>query len=197
MLLIAVVLCLPTTAGQKLKPRVVKVVVYGFGLSNGDVSVDFENKNIESFLRRTQLSLAEEDALRKSVKTGYTIFHVQAKLQDSDIAALKRQINDSQLRDFQRKASDIKERMPMLDECPPALVIIWSDKRRVFSLPLSNTVKKSLPANRRRAYQKMNEIVDALWELKDKYARKPYVSAVSVQGKEYKAFVQERDRLLE
>lgn len=196
LLLIAVVLCLPITAGQKAKPRLIKVMGYRWGLSTGGTGVDLKNKKLESFHGPVNISEKEAAALRKRVKTGYPIFRVYANLKDSDIAALKQQINDSRLRDFQPKHSDIKERMPLIDECPPTLVLVWSDKRRVFSLPLFNTVRKTLPANRSRAYQKMDDIIDSLWKMSDKYGRKPYVSAVPVQGKEYKAFTQERERLL-
>lgn len=179
---IVIWLCLPTLAAQKRatagkpkpKPRLLRVIIYEWALSTGGTEIDFRNGRMENFVRA---------------------FRISARLKNRELTALRQKVDDSGLRDFRPRTSDVKQRQPYPDEWPPTLVVIWSDKRRVFQLPLQDTVRGDLATDRRRAYQKMKQICYALGELHHRYSRKPYVSAAPANGREYKAFEEERDRL--
>lgn len=197
-----VLFCLPMSAGQKhtaimkSAPKLRTIIMYEWALSAGGTKVNLDSKRLESFVRHVRMSEEEADAVRTKVGSGYPIFSIRANLKNQDIAAMRKFIDGSYLRDFRPQVSDIKDRQPNVDECPPTLVIIWTDKRRVFQLPLHVTIKKNLPKDRQQAYQNMEKVCDSLWRLNDSYAKKPYLSAVSVKGKEYKAFEEERERLI-
>jgi hypothetical protein len=198
-LVVFALLCIPISARQsrvpatKSVPKLQTVIVYQWALGSGITEVDFQSKRLESFVRGVRMSEKEAEAIRRQVRSGYPIFRIQAALANQDISALRRFIDGSGLYDFQPLATDIKQRKAGMDECPPTVVIVWADKTRVFRLPLHATVRKDIPKNRQQAYAKMGEICDSLWRLNDQYSRKPYVSGVSVSGKEYQAFEKERD----
>jgi hypothetical protein len=182
---------------KKPEPKLIKVMVYTWALSTGGISVDVNDKQMTGFTRWTKLEDKEAERLRARVKGQYSVFKTSAKLTESETADLVRWVNASGLRDFKPADSDLKPRKPMLDECPPTLVLVWSDKRRVLQLPLHGTVRSDLPEERLRCYRAMDSACNQLFDLCQHYSRKPYVSAVAVHGKEYQAFEKERDRLVE
>lgn len=177
------------------KPELRRVVIYMWALSTGGVSVDLETKRIECFTLRTELPEAQQAA--ESMRRGgtHTVFHILADASGKEVDGLKIFVEQSSLRGFTPRKWDIRPREARLDECPPTLVLVWSDKTERFSLPLSDTVREDLAIDRKRAYEGIDEVCGYLLKLQRAYDKKPYVSVVAAKGGEYERFTQERDRL--
>ncbi len=200
-LVISCAVALPIHARQKQQskkpiPKIKQAILYTWALDTGICKIDTYAKTLESFQHNVRINKDEAEALRSTVKTGYPIFHIKASLKDSDIIPLKKLINNSRWHNFQPKDSDVKPRKPYLDECPPTLVLIWNDKKQVLQFPLNNTLRKDLPKGRLSSYHRMDDICSAISLIEKAYAKKPYLSAVSVKGKEYQEFEKERSHNL-
>lgn len=202
-LVIIALFCVAIPAARKSwskgasKPQLVRVIVYQWALATGGSKVDLTDGKLESFVRGVRMSDAEKKTLEKQKgKDDYGVYRISAKLKTKELDSLRKLVGDSGLRDFKPKESDIKEREPMLDECPPTIVLVWTDKRRVFSLPLSGTVRSDISKKRYNCYKAMDDICERLWELNDAYSKASHVSIVAVHGREYQAFEQEREWLV-
>lgn len=202
LLVVLIFICIPVLAGKKFNtvtkpaPKLRAIIMYEWALNTGGTKVNFDTRQLESFTRNIKINQEEAEAIRSNVRSGYPIFYIHADLINSDIATIEKLINNSNLRYFQPKLSDVKHRQPYLDECPPTLVIIWTDKKKVFELPLTNTIRKNTPKTRSLAYQNMENLCDSLRRLNYAYSKKPYISAVSTKSRKYKAFEEERDHLI-
>lgn len=186
--------CRPQTRPAP-KPRydLLEVRMYEWALSTGGMFVDMRTGEIEGFTRGVPISEAERQQLAKDSGEASDIYHIQAKLSDQELADLRAFVESFGLRGFEPVDTDVNERMPHVDECPPTLVLIYSDKRRSFSLPLRDTVKQDLEPERLRCYKSMKDLCDRLISLRNSYAKLPYLTMVPVQGPEYKRFEKERD----
>lgn len=178
----------------KQKPELKRVVMYMRALSTGGISVDFTSGKMECFVRGTHDSKAEREATAKRKSGSYPVFHIVADVSAKELAGLNSLGEQSSLHGFTAKKSDVRERRPGLDECPPTLVLVWSDKAERFSLPLSGTVRSDLAIERKRAYDGMDKVCHYLLKLASTYNKKPYVTVVAVKGPEYKTFMAERDK---
>jgi hypothetical protein len=179
---------------SKTKPELRQVIVYMWALSTGGMEVDVRKGKLECFVRGVRLGDQDLKALDRKKEKGYHVYHVADKLSNKEIDGVKDLVETSGLRDFTPTKSDVIDRQPALDECPPTIVLVWSDRLQSLGLPLHNTVKGTIPAGRRKCYKSMGRIVQHLFALTDMHSK---LSSISWTSKEdYKAFEKKRDSLL-
>jgi len=177
---------------ELLEPRseLLRIVVYTWALSTGSIDVDCRTGRLEGFTHRVRG--AGEYADGQEPYRG--LYRVSADLQPGELAALADIVRRSGLRDFVPSTNDVRHREAYLDECPPTLVLIWADRKQVLGLPLYNTVRSNLPADRLSSYLSMEELFGRMYDLRKRYAEPPYISRPS--DSEYDRYDSERDRLL-
>ena len=176
------------------QPKLLELRMYQYALATGGTIVNMRTREMKGFARGAPISEAEHEALKKKAGPGYPIYRICATVEDQELEDLRALAETSGLYSFEPADTDVNKRMAHLDECPPTLLLIYSDKTRSFGLPLHDTVKTDLEPGRLKCYQGMQELCDRLYALRKSYSKRPYLTMVSVQGPECKKFEQERDQ---
>lgn len=184
----------PTRKTLEPSPKLERVIVYTWALQTAGVSVDFRTARMECFL--VGCSDAEFAAFRKSHPKEYPATCVQATLGKTELKAIRGSIIGSHLRGFKPSLSDVNKRQPRIDERPPTIVLVWSDREQILQMPLYDTVKRSLPISRKRYYKGMDELYERIERTVSSYNRRPFARTVAVHGPEYRRAEKERERML-
>ena len=175
-------------------PTLERVIVYTWAMNTAAISVDLQSGDMECF--HPGCSKPEYAAFRKTHPKGFAVTRIRAALRSIELKAIRSIVMDSGLRRFEPSGSDVKKRCPNFDECPPTIVLVWSDRKQVLNIPLDDTVKPTLPVWRKGCYNGMDELYERVEETIKSYDRKPFVSVLPAQGPEYRHVEKERERML-
>lgn len=175
-------------------PTLHKVLVYTYALNTASISVDFQSGELECL--HPGCDSAEYKPYRKSHPKGYPATRIRAALRRSELQTIRSIVTDSSLCRFEPSASDVKKRCPNFDECPPTIVLVWSDRNQVLEIPLDDTVKPTLQPWRKGCYEAMDRLYQRIDEMVRSYDRKPFTSILSSEGPEYTRMEKQRHEML-